>query len=68
MSVQGSLKTMSPVDVLGWLERRGLAGDLTVERAGTSRKFQVARGAVTSASSTDPAEYHRYTIKNYCST
>jgi len=57
MSVQGSLKTMSPVDVLGWLERRGLAGDLTVERAGTSRRFQVARGAVTSASSTDPAEY-----------
>jgi hypothetical protein len=57
MSVRGSLKTMSIADVFDWLRRRNLRGELTLDRAAHTRRFQVADGHVTGASSTDPAEY-----------
>ena len=57
MTLRGSLKTMPVGDVFDWLERRQPAGELTLDRANQTRRFQVASGAITSASSTDPAEY-----------
>ncbi|MBI4511984.1 MAG: DUF4388 domain-containing protein [Deltaproteobacteria bacterium] len=57
MSVRGALRTMGAGDLFEWIDRRGRAGTLTLERAQTSRKFQVTGGAITSASSTDPCEY-----------
>ncbi len=57
MSLRGSLKTMPVADVFDWLQRRQPAGELTLDRANQTRRFQLADGAVTAASSTDPAEY-----------
>jgi hypothetical protein len=57
MTVRGSLKTMAIADVFDWLARRGPVGELTLDRAGMTRRFQVGAGAVTGASSTNPAEY-----------
>src|SRR5688572_28335022 len=57
MSLQGSLATMSVADLFDWLDRKGITGEVTLERAGTSRKFSVAFGHITGASSTSPAEY-----------
>jgi hypothetical protein len=57
MSLRGSLKTMPVADLFEWLERRQPAGELTLDRANQTRRFQLAAGAVTGASSTDPAEY-----------
>src|SRR5436190_17491419 len=57
MSLRGSLSTMPVGDVFEWLERRRPAGELTLDRANQTRRFQLAAGQVTGASSTDPAEY-----------
>src|SRR5262245_18717673 len=57
MSVRGSLRTMAIADLLRWIERRGIAGELTLDRANLTRRFQTSAGAITGASSTDPAEY-----------
>ncbi len=57
MTLRGSLSTMSIADVFDWIERRQPVGELTLDRANQTRRFQLAGGAVISASSTDPAEY-----------
>lgn len=57
MTVRGSLKTMAIADVLDWIDRRGLVGELTLDRANTTRRFQLAEGTITGASSTNPSEY-----------
>ena len=57
MTLRGSLRTMPVADVLDWLERRQPAGELTLDRANQTRRFQIAGGALVGASSTDPAEY-----------
>jgi hypothetical protein len=57
MSVRGSVKTMSLEDVLAWLDRRKLSGALSATRGPLTRRLQVASGALTAASSTNPVEY-----------
>jgi hypothetical protein len=57
MSLRGSLTTMPVGDVFEWLERRHPVGELTLDRANQTRRFQLSAGQVTGASSTDPAEY-----------
>lgn len=54
--IQGSLATFSPWDLLDWLARRMLSGQLVLERGDVSRKLQIAGGVATRASSTHPAE------------
>jgi hypothetical protein len=48
---------MAVVDVLEWLERRFLRGELVLERGQIQRRFQVEAGYVKSASSNVPTEY-----------
>jgi hypothetical protein len=57
MSLHGSLATMSVADLFDWLDRKGIAGEVTLERGGVSRRFTVAWSHITSSSSTSPAEY-----------
>lgn len=57
MPVRGSLKTMTVVDVLEWIERRSLRGELHLERGPSQRKFQIEAGHVKSASSNIRTEY-----------
>lgn len=57
MSVRGSLKTMAIADLFDWLDRRQLRGELTLDRASVTRRFDVEGGFVKGASSTDPTEY-----------
>jgi hypothetical protein len=57
MTLRGSLKTMPIADVFDWLDKRRPDGELTLDRAGVTRRFHVRAGAVTGASSTNPAEY-----------
>ena len=57
MSVRGSLRTMSPQDILDWIDRRFVCGSLTVEHGDTVRTFQFDSGYVTGASSNDPSEH-----------
>jgi hypothetical protein len=64
MSVRGSLTTMAISDVFAWLERREAGGELMLDRAGVTRRFQLAGGAVTGASSTSPAEYLGQMLQN----
>jgi hypothetical protein len=55
--IRGSLRTMRPVDLLDWIDRRELKGELAVERGNLSRRFQLAYGCIAGASSTHPAEF-----------
>src|SRR5262249_37374220 len=57
MSVSGSLKTMSVEDVLDWLDRRELRGELVVDQLRAQKRLRVAYGCVTGASSDNPVEY-----------
>jgi hypothetical protein len=57
MSVRGSLKTMSIEDVMDWIDRRELKGDLEIEHASVTRRLHLAYGCVAGASSSHPAEY-----------
>ena len=54
MSLQGFLATMSVADLFDWIDRKGIAGEVTLERAGISRRFTVGFNHVTGASSTNP--------------
>lgn len=57
MSLRGSLRTMPVEDLLDWIDRRFVCGNLTVERGQTVRTFHFDSGYVTGASSNDPSEY-----------
>jgi hypothetical protein len=57
VSVRGSLKTMAIADVLDWIDRRELKGQLALKRGNVTRKLQLAWGCATGASSDNPAEY-----------
>ena len=58
MALRGSLKTMSITDVLEWIDRRSVAGALTVESGTTNRSFHYFdSGSVTGASSNLPGEH-----------
>jgi Domain of unknown function (DUF4388) len=57
VSVKGSVKTMSLEDVFAWLDRRKLSGALSATRGPLTRRLQVAAGALTAASSTNPVDY-----------
>lgn len=57
MSLRGSLRTMSVEDVLDWIDRRFVCGNLTVDRGSVVRGFHFDSGYVTSNSSNDPAEH-----------
>jgi len=57
VSIHGSLNTMAVIDLFDWIDRKELKGVLTLERGATSRRFGVAYGCATHASSNSPAEY-----------
>src|SRR5262245_40255740 len=57
VSVRGSLKTMALVDVLEWLDRRRLRGELSVQRGSAARKLHIVGGDVTGVSSSQPTEH-----------
>jgi hypothetical protein len=57
MTVRGALNTMAVLDLLEWIDRRELKGELSLERGAMSRRIYFAYGCVTGASSTNPAEF-----------
>ena len=57
MSLRGSLRTMPVEDILDWIDRRFVCGNLTVERGPVVRTFHFDSGYVTGASSNDPSEH-----------
>jgi hypothetical protein len=57
MALEGSITTMPVEDLLDWLERRMVSGELRVRRGTAQRTFQLAEGYLTAASSDDPANH-----------
>jgi hypothetical protein len=56
VSIRGSLKTMSVLDVLDWLDRRRPNGELLVQRGTLIRRLETVNGLVTRASGSYPTE------------
>ncbi len=56
VSVRGSLKTMSVLDVLDWIDRRRPNGELTVQKGTLIRRLETVNGLVTRASGSYPTE------------